>query len=87
MDARPDAHGTRPRGLWIRGTDVDCRAPRVRTAISSVLDGTAIERAVTRKRIFVDLWREPIELLGYCAKFVRNAVHRRDLDKTATRFE
>ena len=27
------------------GVDVDCRAPRVRTAISSVLDGTAIERS------------------------------------------
>ena len=67
--------------------DVDCRAPRVRAAISSVLDGTAIERAGTRKRIFVDLWREPIELLGYRPKFGRNAVHCRDLDKTATRFE
>ena len=66
--------------------DVDCRAPRVRTAISSVLDGTAIEGAGMRKRIFVDLWREPIELLGYRAKFVRNAVYCRDLDKTAARF-
>src|SRR4051812_18009383 len=67
------------------GVDVDCRAPRVRTAISSVLDGTAIERAGTRKRIFGELWRKPIELLGYRAKFVRNAVHRRGLDKTPTR--
>src|SRR5215471_226320 len=68
------------------GVYVDCRAPRVRAAISSVLDSTAIECPGTRKRVFVDLWGESIEFLGHCAKLVRNTVHFRDREKTTTRF-
>src|SRR4051794_4009306 len=55
------------------GVYVDCRAPCMRTAVSCVLDGTAIECAGTRKRIFADLWRKLTELIGYRAELVRNA--------------
>ena len=60
------------------GIDIDGYAPRMPTAIPGVLDHTAIERASTRKGIFLYLWGESIEFLGHGAKFVRNAVHCRD---------